>query len=165
MGKPKRKMTLEQRFIEYHTQKNSTLSFVVYGGIRRVQAKKIKTRKFSLLLGDTVTSKLDIMLIFNSDDKDALKSHVKVRAKTRAEGLTAIQRVKDRPVVLTSEIRDEISAQKPADVEVLFRTGHVVRGKVLGMSKYHLMLLVNDKQVIAYIHGIHQIHVHGKSTE
>ena len=99
------------------------------------------------------------MFIFNTADRDALSEHIRVRTQTRAEGLTVITKIKDRPVILTSEVRDTISANKPASVEILFRTGHVLQGRVRGMSKFHLMLSVNDKKVLAYIHGIHQIRV------
>jgi len=149
-------------FLKKQKKDNSTLGFICYGGVRKELARKVNVRRYFFFFGQNIVPKIDMMFIYRVQDIEALKPHIKVRKAIKEQALTAIKARKDRPEVFTKAVGDQIAEHKPADVTLIFRTGHVLRGKVLGQTRYELLLEVANCQIFVFKHGLLEIQMHGK---
>ena len=152
-------------FLKKQKEENSTLGFICYGGVRKQPARKINARRYFFFFGQNSVPKIDMMFIYRVEDTEALKPHIKVRKAIKEQALTAIKARKDRPEVFTKAVGDQIVEHKPADVTLIFRTGHVLRGKVVGQTRYELLLEVANCQIFVFKHGLLEIQIHGKLDE
>lgn len=149
-------------FLKKQKKDNSTLGFICYGGVRKESARTINPRRYFFFFGQNSVPKIDMMFIYRVQDIEALKPHIKVRKAIKEQALTAIKARKDRPEVFTKAVGDQIAEHKPADVTLIFRTGHVLRGKVLGQTRYELLLEVANCQIFVFKHGLLEIQMHSK---
>lgn len=149
-------------FLKKQKEDNSTLGFICYGGVRKEFARKIRAKRYFLFLGQNIVPKIDMMFIYRVQDIEALKPHIKVKKAIKEQALTAIPARKDRPEIFTKAVGDEIAEHRPADVTLIFRTGHALRGKVLGQTRYELLLKVANCQILVFKHGLLEIQMHGK---
>lgn len=150
-------------FLKKQKEENSTLGVICYGGVRKQPARKINARRYFFFFGQNTVPKIDLMFIYRVEDTEALKPHIKVKKAIKQQALTAIKTPKDRPEIFTEAVGDQIVEHKPADVTLLFRTGHTLRGKVLGQTRYELLLEVANCQIFVFKHGLLEIQIHGKS--
>ena len=95
-------------------------------------------------------------------DTEALKPHIKVKKAIKEQALTPINTREGRSEVFTRAIGNQIAEHKPADVTLVFRTGHAFRGKVLGQTANELLLEVANCQIFVFKHGLLEIQIHGK---
>ncbi len=151
-----------ESFLKKQKEDNGTLGFICYGGVRKEPARKVNPRRYFFFFGQNTVPKIEMMFIYRVQDIEALKPHIKVRKAIKEQALTAIHTPKDRPEVFTKEVGDQIAEHKPADVTLIFRTGHVLRGKVLGQTRYELLLEVANCQIFVFKHGLLEIQIHGK---
>ena len=151
-----------ESFLKKQKEDNSTLGFICYGGVRKQPARKINPRRYFFFFGQNSVPKIDMMFIYRVQDTEALKPHIKVKKAIKEQALTAINTPKDRPEVFTKEVGDQIVEHKPADVTLIFRTGHTFRGKVLRQTRYELLLEVANCQIFVFKHGLLEIQIHGK---
>lgn len=149
-------------FLKKQKEDNSTLGFICYGGVRKELARKIKARQYFLFFGQNAIPKIDMMFIYRVQDTEVLKPHIAVKKAIKEQALTAIQTRKDRPEIFTKAVGDQIAEHKPADVTLIFRTGHALRGKVLGQTRYEFLLEVANCQILVFKHGLLEIQIHGK---
>lgn len=149
-------------FLKKQREENSTLGFICYGGVRKEPAKKIRARRYFLFLGQHTVPKIDMMFIYRVQDTEVLKPHIKIRKTIKEQALTAIHTREDRPEIFTKAVGDQIAEHKPANVTLIFRTGHALRGKVLGQTRYELLLEVVNCQIFVFKHGLLEIQIHGK---
>lgn len=154
-----------ESFLKKQKEDNSTLGFISYDGVRKEPARKVNPRRYFFFFGQNTVPKIEMMFIYRVQDIEALKPHIKVRKAIKEQALTAINTPKDRPEVFTEEVGDQIVEYKPADVTLVFRTGHVFRGKVLRQTRYELLLEVANCQIFVFKHGLLEIQIHGKSKK
>lgn len=151
-----------ESFLKKQKEEDSTLGFISYEGVRKVPARKIKANRYCFFFDRNPVPKIEMMFIYRLQDMEALKPHIKVKKAIKEQALTAINTPKDRPEVFTKAVGDQIVEHKPADVTLIFRTGHAFRGKVLGQTRYELLLQVANCQIFVFKHGLLEIQIHGR---
>lgn len=152
-----------ESFLKKQKEDDSTLGFISYEGVRKMPARKINGRRYFFFFDRNPVPKIEMMFIYRLQDIEALKPHIKVKKAIKEQALTAINTPKDRPEVFTKAVGDQIVEHKPADVTLIFRTGHAFRGKVLGQTRYELLLEVANCQIFVFKHGLLDIQIHGRS--
>lgn len=146
-------------FLKKQKEDNSTIGFIYYGGARRVLARKTESQRYFFFFGQNSVPKTDVMFIYRVQDTEALKPHIKVKKAIKEQALTA---TRGRAEAFTKGISTQIAEHRPADVTLIFRTGHTFRGKVLGQTGDELLLEVANSQIFAFKHGVLEIQLHGK---
>lgn len=114
--------------------------------------KSVKVRKYDLQVDkDTMIRKIDVVFAFEFAHYATLKAGIRVNQKVEDQKLIPIPKPKNRPVVATPE---EYQAGMGKPVQITMRTGHILTGEQLADTKYNLILMVCEQNVLVYKHGI-----------
>lgn len=127
------------------------IALITYTGAQLIN-KSVNLKRYDLIVDkDKRINKLKIMFAFPYRQYKDIKAGITVNKKIEAQQLSLITRIKDRPVIVSS---GEYAAATGKSVRIYMRTGHVITGKQLEASKYHIVLQVAGKIVLVYKHGI-----------
>lgn len=129
--------------------------FITYTGIRDLS--KVSAKRYTIWAIDAngkqvKMGKLEVLFAFPKEKMPDLKPYVKIRKSVKAENLQSIETVADRYHV-DDEVLQEAKASK-SDVNIVTRSGHVLKGWVQHFDKYVLYMRIGEKLVIVYQHGL-----------
>ena len=95
--------------------------------------------------------KTDVLFAFPASKLADVKSGIKIQKSIQAQELRTPERIKDRPLVVSDEQpRQDIGRR----VRLLMRSGHVLRGALVFVSKFNLFLRITGKMVLVYRHSL-----------
>lgn len=102
-------------------------------------------------LADERIKKTDVLFAFSQSTFEKIRPGIKIDKKVKAQELRTPQKRKDRPKVASGE---ELYTGLRKDVRIVMRSGHVLRGKQIGLTRYNIVLKINGKMVLVYRHGL-----------
>lgn len=114
--------------------------------------EKIRVLRYDHIIdGGKATSKLNVLFAFPFNEYETIKAGITLNKQVDAQKLQPITKRSDRPKVVTKE---EYNNGTGANVQVTMRSGHVLSGYQLHVTKYNLIVKINEKIVLVYKHGI-----------
>lgn len=125
---------------------------ITYSG-NQVIKKSVQIKKYDLLIDkETEIPKLSIMFVFPYSQYETIHKKILLNKKVESLNLQMIEKLSDRPKVATPV--EYIKGTKKI-VTITMRTGHVLTGRQIWASKYHILLDVDKQKVLIYKHGIY----------
>lgn len=129
--------------------------FYTYSGGKRITVTRVNRYSIQPKQGNIIP-KVNIMFALPASSLNAVKSGITVQKSIKDQGLRTPEKIKDRPVVATNQVLRN-AQDKP--VRVVMRSGHVLRGLLVSVSKYLLVLRINTKIVLVYRHGMYEFSI------
>ena len=121
-----------------------------YEGGKTLSVEKVEPYDIHTTEGE-VLRKIHLMFAFPASKFAEVRDSIRIDKTVQAKNLRTSEKVKDRPKVLKGSVLKKAMNQK---VRILMRSGHVIRGKQVGVSKYNLLLDIYGNPVLIYKHGI-----------
>lgn len=125
-----------------------------YKGGQRVEIQHVG--RYEIRTSRGMLKKLELMFAFPAENFETIKSGIRINTDVKSENLTAIENIKKRPKVVTPE---EVESGLHQNVRLVMRTGYVIRGVQVAYNRYNLLVRVNGKTVLVYIHGLFSYNV------
>ena len=126
----------------------TVLRFAILGRNRKKHKQQIK--------------KIDTLFAIKSDTLENVKKGVTLDKTVKAQNLRTPEKRADRPTVLTKE---NLELGQNRAVRIVMRSGHVLRGDLLQVSRYNLVLNINAARVLVYQHGVLEYSVTPQHSE
>ena len=146
---PSNKRTLTERYLLEKAFESPVLLYTYDGG-KRIDVKSV----YKYAIHSTKSErfqKTDVLFAFPASKLDDVKSGIKIQKSIQAQELRTPERIKDRPLIVSDEqLRQDIGRR----VRLLMRSGHVLRGALVFVSKFNLFLRIAGKMVLVYRHGL-----------
>ena len=100
--------------------------------------------------------KIDVLFAIKDDTLRTVKDGIRIDTDVQARNLRTPEKRADRPTVLTPE---NLTRGLNRDVRLVMRSGHVLRGWLLRVSRYNIVLNIGGALVLVYRHGVLQYSV------
>ena len=146
---PSNKRTLTERSLLEKAFESPMLLYTYEGG-KRIDVKSVYKYAIHGTKGERF-EKTDVLFAFPTSKLADVKSDIKIQKSIQAQDLRTPKRIKDRPLVVSDEQLRQDTGRR---VRLLMRSGHVLRGELVFVSKYNLFLRIAGKMVLVYRHGL-----------
>lgn len=121
-----------------------------YEGGKTLSVEKVEPYEIQTTDG-AVLRKIHVMFAFPASKFAEVRDSIRIDKDVQAKNLRTAEKPKDRPKVLKWSVLKQAMNKK---VRILMRSGHVIRGKQVRVSKYNLLLDIYGNAVLVYNHGI-----------
>ena len=143
------KHPLTERYLLEKTFESPVL-LSTYDGGKRIDVKLVYKYAIHSTKGERF-DKMDVLFAFPASKFDDVKPGIKIQKAIQAQKLRTPQRIQDRPLVVSDEQLRQDTGRR---VRLLMRSGHVLRGELVFVSKDNLFLRIAGKMVLVYRHGL-----------
>lgn len=136
------------------------IRFVTYSGdkdLSNIEIGKYKIEGIDDYYKKNILAKSNILFAFSKENTDALKPAVIMRESVKNQHLLPVENFKN-----PFQVDDKLLTQAKMDnsiVTVVTRAGNVIRGLIQCFDKSVLYMLVGEKDVIIYRHGLYEFSI------
>ena len=107
--------------------------------------------------------KLDVMFAISKASLADVKSGITMDSSLKAQGLRTAEKIQDR---VSAKIKDEqLDNGLQQSVRCVMLSGHVLRGRLVSVSRYILVLKIRNHLVVVYRHGLLEFSIEGASEK
>ena len=125
----------------------SPMLLYTYDGSKRIVVKSV----YKYAIQGEHFEKTDVLFASPASKLDDVKSDIKIQKSVREQDLWTPKRIEDRPLVVSDEQLCQDTSRRD---RLLMRSGHVLRGEFVFVSKHTLFLRIAGKMFLVYRHGL-----------
>ena len=111
--------------------------------------------------GGAAIKKTDVMFALSKASLAKVKSGITIDPTIKAQGNRTAEKIADRP-----KVDEELMASADQKrVRCVMLTGHILRGTLRALTRYHIILSIAGESVLVYRHGLLAFSVEESSAE